>query len=256
MRWITGAILATLLAAIGCRDTASKGGSAIETIGESAPWQPSPPAEAPAQPDRETTARPGPPLAVSQTTRALFDGRSLAGWETIGFGSQSEILVQDGMLVSGAGSPLAGVRFAGGDLPKTNYRLCVEAMKISGTDFFCCITFPVNHEFCSLVLGGWGGPVCGISCIDGVDAAGNETRTLKKFEPGQWYAIQIDVSDERIVCRIDGQTLVDLPLAGIHLSLRTEVEATRPVGICAFETESAWRNIQLIQPAVTAPVPD
>jgi hypothetical protein len=114
------------------------------------------------------------------------------------------------------------------------------------------LTFPVKDEFCSLVVGGWGGPVTGISCINGEDASGNQTRLLKKYEPGRWYAIRVDVRDDRLTCSIDDERVVDLPLDGVRLSLRGEVDATRPLGICAFETKAAWRNIRLTQPALSA----
>ncbi len=209
---------------------------------------------------RQETTKPAPPVAVQepandssksaaqspeQESRKLFDGETMVGWEIVAFGGQDKIEVVDGSIVAEAGYPLAGIASTLKDLPRSGYTLALEAQKIDGTDFFCCVTFPVKEQHCSLVVGGWGGTLCGISCIDGDDASHNSTKWLKKFERGQWYDIEIKVTDDRIVCSVDDEVAVDLPLNGIELSLRSEVHSTTPIGICAFETKSAWRNIRL-----------
>ncbi len=182
---------------------------------------------------------------TEQTPRDLFDGETLDGWKIVDFGGQDDVRVTEGAITVRAGYPLAGIVWAGDKLPRNQYRLELEAKKIDGTDFFCCLTFPVNDQSCSLVLGGWGGTVTGISCIDGRDASDNATRTLHKYEPGRWYAIQVEVSVDRIICQVDGKAIVDVRLEGIELSLRPEVVLTAPLGICAYETSAAWRNIRL-----------
>jgi hypothetical protein len=201
--------------------------------------------------------RPDPPATSSGTPldqagqepsaapRKLFDGKTLSNWEVVGFGGQEQIEVAGGAIVADAGYPLAGIASTLDDLPKSGYTLSLEAKKIEGTDFFCCVTFPVGQQYCSFVVGGWGGTLCGISCINGDDAAHNATRTLKKFERDRWYAIEISVGDDRVVCKIDGEVAVDLPRQGAELGLRSEVLVTTPMGLCAFETKSAWRNICL-----------
>ena len=180
-----------------------------------------------------------------QDSRELFDGETMDGWEIVGFGGQDKIEVVDDAIVAEAGYPLAGIASTLKDLPNSGYTLSLEAQKIDGTDFFCCVSFPVKDQHCSLVLGGWGGTLCGISCINTEDASQNSKKWLKKFERGQWYAIEIKVTDDRIVCSVDDEVMVDLPLDGVELSLRSEVHSTTPIGICAFETKSAWRNIRL-----------
>jgi len=142
------------------------------------------------------------------------------------------------------GRPLSGFRYLGKDFPITNYRLQLQARKIQGTDFFCCLTFPVKQEFCSLVLGGWGGTVTGISCIDRIDASDNATMTIKKYELDQWYAIKIEVTDQHLNCWIDDKQVVDLPLEDIQLTARIEVQPCQPLGLCSFETEAAWKDLR------------
>jgi hypothetical protein len=53
-----------------------------------------------------------------------------------------------------------------------NYEIKLEAKKVTGNDFFCGMTFPVGDSFCSFIVGGWGGPVVGLSSIDGTGRIG------------------------------------------------------------------------------------
>jgi len=112
---------------------------------------------------------------------SLFDGKTLEGWKITQYGTQGPVSVSEGKIVLNYGDGCTGVTWQK-DFPKVNYEVTLEAQKTSGTDFFCGITFPVNDEFCSLIVGGWGGPVVGLSCIDGNDAAHNSTQILKKFD--------------------------------------------------------------------------
>ena len=68
------------------------------------------------------------------------------------------------------------------EFPKMNYVVILEAKRIKGSDFFCGLTFPFNDEFATLIVGGWGGTVVGLSSIGGLDASENETARMKKFE--------------------------------------------------------------------------
>ena len=185
------------------------------------------------------------PQTSDEQWQDLFNGRDLSGWKVINFGGQEEFVVQDQSIVGPPGYPLAGIVSEHEDLPKTNYELRLDAQKKDGTDFFCCLTFPVGNSHCSLVLGGWGGTVSGISCIDRRDASSNSTQFLRRYDQGRWYAVRVRVTDDRLTCWLDDQQVVDLELAGIQLQVRTEVLPCRPLGLCGFETETAWKNIQL-----------
>jgi Domain of Unknown Function (DUF1080) len=183
----------------------------------------------------------------------LFDGKSMDRWEIADFGGQDRIEVIDGAIVCEPGYPIAGIRSLRDDLPTNDYMLELEAQKIDGTDFFCCLTFPVNDGHLSLVLGGWGGTTCGLSCLDEKDAAHNETRFVRRFPREQWFRIQIRMSGNRVVASIDGEEVVNADLAGRKISLRSEVLRTTPIGICAFETKAAWRNIRVTRIAPDTP---
>ena len=172
----------------------------------------------------------------------LFNGNSLEGWEITQFGTQGVVKVSGGKIVLNYGDGCTGVTYNKA-FPKVNYEVNLEARKTSGNDFFCGMTFPVNNEFCSLVIGGWGGPVVGLSCIDGNDASNNATKILKRFDKNVWYKIKLRVTDNKIVTWIDGEKLVDFDYRGHELYVRPEVELSKPFGICSWITTSELRNI-------------
>ena len=116
---------------------------------------------------------------------------------------------------------------------------------MDGVDFFCTLTFPVTDSHASLVVGGWAGAVVGISCIDDKDASQNETTKYEGFKSEQWYRIRVRVLDKRIQAWIDDKQMVDVNIEGRKLSTRPEVDLSRPLGIAAWETRSALRNISL-----------
>jgi hypothetical protein len=176
----------------------------------------------------------------------LFNGETLDGWEVTQFGTQGPVQVSGGSIVLGMGDGCSGITWKG-EFPKLNYEVKLDAKKITGNDFFCGMTFPVGNSFCSFIVGGWGGPVVGLSSIDGLDASDNETRTLKKFEHDTWYNIHLKVSKEKIEAWIDGEQIVDFSYEGRKLSIRPEVELSKPFGICSWITTAALRNIQLKQ---------
>jgi hypothetical protein len=175
---------------------------------------------------------------------SIFDGKTFDGWKITEYGTEGPVLVSDGKLVLNYGDGCTGVTWEK-DFPKMNYEVTLEAQKTSGNDFFCGITFPVNDEFCSLIVGGWGGPVVGLSSIDGLDAGDNETKILKKFEKDTWYKIKLQVNNEKIITWIDGEKLVDFTYSGRRLSLRAEVQLSKPFGLFTWQTTGEIRNIRM-----------
>jgi hypothetical protein len=189
-----------------------------------------------------------PALAETQTveSEALFDGKSLDGWELTSFGGEGDCEVKDGAIVMASGDPLTAINLVEQyDLPTNNYELLVEAKRVEGTDFFATITFPVGDSFCSLVVGGWAGTLVGLSSVDGEDASMNETRSLKNFDDNRWYQIRLRVAEENISAWIDNEVVVDLDIAGRTISLRNEMIPCRPLGIASYITTAAIRKIQL-----------
>ncbi len=178
--------------------------------------------------------------------RTLFDGHSLAGWTPTEFGGEAEVRVCDGRIVLGCGSPMTGITYAGPDaLPTADYEIELSATRLDGSDFFCCLTFPVAESHASLVVGGWGGALVGLSSLDDEDASQNETQTLMRFENGRPYRIRLRVERRRIRAWIDDKPVVDVDTTGRRVGIRPEVGPSRPLGIACFTCTAALEGIRL-----------
>jgi len=175
--------------------------------------------------------------------KSLFDGKSLGDWKESDFGTNGKIEVKDGLLVIGVGDGCSGVTWKGA-FPKTDYEISLEAKRVDGSDFFCGLTFPVGDDPCSFIVGGWGGSVVGLSSINGDDASENNTSKSMKFDDDRWYTIRVRVNKVRIACWIDKEQMVNEDLDGDKISIRSEVEASKPLGIATWHTTGAFRNIR------------
>lgn len=193
------------------------------------------------------------PGAKSPAWRDLFDGASLKGWKLSDFYKPGEVKVEKSFRHEGPAIVLEPGTFLTGialdeakDLPRTNYELSLEAMKVEGNDFFCGLTFPVRTAACTLILGGWGGQVVGISSIDEADASENETTQGITFDEGRWYEIRVRVTDAKIEVWLDDKSIIDFETAGKKISMRAgEIEESLPLGIAAYKTKAALRDIRI-----------
>ncbi len=176
--------------------------------------------------------------------KTLFDGKTLDGWKAPQFGGEGKVYVKDGTIVMEAGSMMTGITWTGKPL-RNNYELALEGMRLGGSDFFCTTTFPVGDDPCSLVVGGWGGMVIGLSSIDGLDASENATTKTIAFKDKQWYRVRIRVSDATVEAWIDGEQVVNQPRKDHKFTIRDEVDFCRPLGICTWATTGAVRNIRV-----------
>lgn len=181
----------------------------------------------------------GPPVVW----RPLFDGQALGAWKPTEFGGEGDVTVVDGAIHIAAGATLSGVTW-GGEFPRRDYEIALRARRVEGDDFFCGLTFPVGDEACTLILGGWGGGMVGLSCIDGADASENETSQHREFERGRWYDVVVRVRPDRIECLLDGERIIDQPLDGRRISVRHEVELSKPLGIATYATAGEVGNIR------------
>jgi hypothetical protein len=118
-------------------------------------------------------------------------------------------------------------------------------MRVDGSDFFCGLTFPVGEKPCTLVLGGWGGSLCGLSSIDHFDASENSTTRMISFENGKWYRVRLRVIPDRIQAWLNEEDLVDVDITDKNIDIRIEVEESKPLGIATWNTAGAVRNIRL-----------
>ncbi len=178
--------------------------------------------------------------------RPLFDGKSLTGWKESDFFGAGKVRVQDGQILIGTGV-LTGITWAAAaaPVPRTNYEIRVEAQRVSGSDFFAGITFPVGDAYCTWINGGWGGRVVGLSSINGADAAGNETTLDWQFQTGRWYTLRLRVTPARISAWIDQDRVIDVAIAGKWIALREgDIDRSIPFGIATYDTVGAVRRIE------------
>ena len=185
------------------------------------------------------------PVAKEVAWKSLFDGKTLKNWKSSNFGGEGEVSVEEGMIVMNQGSDITGITWTGGPLPKMNYEVSVMAQRIDGSDFFCGLTFEVNDDPCSLIIGGWGGGVVGISSLDGLDASSNETARYESFEKGQWYKVRMRVSEIGLMAWIDNKQVVSVETKGKKISIRHEVDPSRPFGICCYATKAGLKDIKI-----------
>jgi hypothetical protein len=54
---------------------------------------------------------------------------------------------------------------------------------------------------CTLICGGWGGTLVGLSSIDDLDASENPTATIKEFKEKTWYDHTDKDGVQRAGCR-------------------------------------------------------
>lgn len=163
-------------------------------------------------------------------------------WKKTPFEQDGKSYVEEGKIVMTAGHDMSGITWTG-PLLRMNYEIELEAARLEGSDFFCGLTFPVNDSHCTLVIGGWGGTLIGLSNIDYYDAANNMTTRSKDFENGVWYKIRLRVTASHIQAWIDDEMFVNFEWPGHKLDVRMEVDLSRPLGIATWQTTGAVRKI-------------
>lgn len=174
----------------------------------------------------------------------LFDGKTLGQWESTDFGERGDVFVFDNAVYMAMGNAATGITWKG-PLIRMNYELTLEAMRDDGFDFFCALTFPVGEDYCSLILGGWGGSTVGLSSIDGHDASNNETTQIIPFENFTWYHVRLRVSSDKIIVWLDDKEIINVVTSGRKISTRPEVDLSKPLGIATWNTIGAVRNIYM-----------
>jgi hypothetical protein len=189
---------------------------------------------------------PAKPVGGKGEVIKLFDGKSLDGWKQSNFAGGGEVTIENGQLVINRGESLSGVTWKDASkLPKDNFEISLQAMKLKGDDFFCGLTFPVGDSHASFICGGWAGTVVGLSSINNQDASENETTSYKKFDPNKWYKIRVRVAGGKIECWIDDEQVVDVELKDKRISTRIESDPSRPLGISTYQVTSAIKDVEL-----------
>jgi hypothetical protein len=175
----------------------------------------------------------------------LFDSRSLDGWRKTAMFKAGEVKVEDSSIVIDVGGPMSGITSTRQDLPKTDYELSFEAKRVVGDDFFAAATFPVGKSFITLVNGGWGGSVTGLSSLNGADASENDTGRLVKYENGIWYKFRVHVTDDVIRVWIDDKETIAVNYKDQQVKTRIETRGNEPLGFATYRSKGAVRAIEV-----------
>ena len=178
----------------------------------------------------------------------LFDGSDLDDWERTDFAGKGEVQVdENGSMVLEMGAELSGVHWKGKtELPKINYEVTLQAKRTMGNDFFCGLTFPFKDSHATLILGGWGGSLIGISSLDDFDASENDTGDAYVFEDKKWYDVRLRVTEEKLQVWLDSKMVIDSDVEGRKVSMRFgEIEMSVPFGICTYATTGVIRDIKI-----------
>jgi hypothetical protein len=175
----------------------------------------------------------------------LFDGKSLDGWKKADLPRPGEVKVEDGQIIMKAGGSMTGITSTRKDLPRVDYELSYEAMRIEGSDFFAAATFPVDKAYITLVNGGWGGNVTGLSSLNGMDASENETTCTIKYEDKTWYRFRVRVTGKVIRCWVDDKEIIGVNYEDRRVSTRIETRANEPLGFATWHTGGALRKIEV-----------
>lgn len=179
----------------------------------------------------------------------LFNGKSLDDWESVDVGGSGVVELEGGLMIINQGENVSGAIYKkAAALPTTNYEITLEAKRLQGVDFFVGLTFPVGDiKHCAtLVCGGWGGSVTGISCINGMDASDNNTSTYQRYKDDEWYAIKLRVTPNNLSVWLGDKQVVDEDIEGKKISVRSgPIESYLPLSLTTFNTTAAIRNMKL-----------
>lgn len=171
----------------------------------------------------------------------------LRGWmiaDKYDFSERGAVALNDGVLSLGRGNPATGISYHGSQ-PNEHYELSWEARRIEGSDFFCGLTFPIRGSHATLIIGGWGGGVVGISNINGLSAVENETTTYLEFEKNRWYRFSLKVTETALLFDIDDDRTIDLDHENHKYAVWWEQEQMTPLGFATWHTASEIRHFKL-----------
>lgn len=182
--------------------------------------------------------------AAEPEWQPLFDGKELGKWKATDFAGHADVSVKDGAILLPQGGDLTGINLE--KAPVTmGYEVELQAKRVVGDDFFCGLTFPVGDKHVTLIVGGWGGSVVGISNVNGDSASENETTSYRKFNKDQWYRIRVRVTKDKLEAWIDNEQVVNLETEGKNLDMRIgEIESSKPFGIATWRTTGAIKEIR------------
>lgn len=179
----------------------------------------------------------------------LLSDEFATSWQASGIPDEGAVTIQNGEIALQPGQPMTGARLAeqawkNAAIPATRYAIEYEAMRVQGNDFFGTVTFPVGDAHVSLVVGGWGGTLVGISSIDDMDASENTTAGNAYFENNRWHKVRIEVRDDELRAWINSKLFVSTSTRGHRLGLRHgDIGKCAPFGFASYATRARIRNV-------------
>jgi len=180
---------------------------------------------------------------------ALFNGKDLTGWKVADMTEGGAVIAHtNGIVECGFGNPMTGIAYTN-PVPTMNYELSLQAMRVAGMDFFCALTLPVETNFCTVVIGGWGGSLCGISSVDYADASENQWGEGVDLQNERWYTLRVRVTPGVLQVFLDEDVYrarVEFESSS-RFSLRSgsDIDKTLPLGLATYRTRAFWRNFTL-----------
>lgn len=179
----------------------------------------------------------------------LFNGKSLDDWEMVDVGGSGQVELEGGLMLINQGENISGAVYKkAATLPMINYEITLEAKRMQGVDFFVGLTFPVGDaKHCAtLVCGGWGGSVTGISSIDSLDASENNTSSYQRYKDNEWYPVKLRVTAKNLSVWVGDKQVIDEDIEGKKISVRPgPVESYLPLSLTTYNTMAAIRNVKL-----------
>jgi len=186
-------------------------------------------------------------LPLQAETRALFNGKDLSGWKLADIWGNGKVeVLSNGVVSCGIGKPLSGIAYTN-PFPTMSYEVKLEALRKEGSDFLVALTLPVDSNACTVVIGGWGGGLCGISSIDYMDASENSHSSGVTLTNNVWYTLRVRVTPGLLeVALNDTLYTAKVPFEkSSRFSLRagSDIDKCLPFGLATFETRALWRNL-------------
>jgi hypothetical protein len=170
-------------------------------------------------------------------------------WRPASIPDEGTLTVTKGEITMENGLPMTGCKFTAwqeAGLPKTNYSINYEAMRLDGDDIFAMCTFPVgSHQaHATFVIGGWGGTLTGISSIDFKDASENSTRAEQRFGNGVWHRVRIEVRPDDLRAWVNDRPVVNVSIKGRKVSLRPGfIDHCLPFGFATWNSVGKVRAV-------------
>lgn len=188
-------------------------------------------------------------LSLHAETVALFNGKDLSGWKTADIWGNGKVeALSNGVVSCGLGKPLTGLAYTN-TFPTMSYEVKMEALRKEGSDFFVAMTIPVESNACTVVIGGWGGGLCGISSINFMDASENQYSESVSFKNDVWYTLRVRVTPGLLeVFLNDTLYTAKVPFessSAFTLRAGSDIDKTKPFGLATYETKALWRNLSV-----------